>query len=54
MSHRVFEDNLQEKKASETISRRVAGRRLSDSPLLQTSANSSFLSDVMDTLQSLQ
>jgi hypothetical protein len=37
-----------------TIFRRVAGRRLSYSPLLQTSGNSHFLSEVMDTLQSLQ
>ena len=39
---------------SGTISRRVAGRRLSDSPLLQTSGNSYFLSGVMDTPPTLQ
>jgi hypothetical protein len=33
-----------------TISRRVAVRRLSDSPLIQTSGNSYFLSEMMDTL----
>ena len=32
----------------------AGGPRLSDSPLLQTSGNPYFLSDVMDTLQSLQ
>jgi hypothetical protein len=42
---------LRKIKVSATISLRVAIRRLSDSPLLQPSGNSYFLSDEMDTLQ---